>query len=178
MSNRIFIDTLFVIALINRRDQYHQQALDLAEQFEGHPLLVTDAVLLEIGNALARSYKQEAVEIIEQFLAAEEVEVVHLTPRLSAWHRLHTLVRAWSLPLRCLYAWCFAISSRIAGTSSCGTSITVCVDIFKRRLVFCHGFVFGLLLIVGEHLLHPFFIPAWWKPVLSHRCPFRRCRRR
>jgi uncharacterized protein len=46
VSNRIFIDTLFVIALINRRDQYHQQALDLAEQFEGHPLLVTDAVLL------------------------------------------------------------------------------------------------------------------------------------
>ena len=43
---------------------------------------MTDAVLLEIGNALARSYKQEAVEIIEQFLAAEEVEVVHLTPRL------------------------------------------------------------------------------------------------
>jgi predicted nucleic acid-binding protein len=24
VSNRIFIDTLFVIALINRRDQYHQ----------------------------------------------------------------------------------------------------------------------------------------------------------
>jgi predicted nucleic acid-binding protein len=84
VSNRIFVDTLFVIALINRRDQYHQQALDLAEQFEGSPLLVTDAVLLEIGNALARSYKQEAVEIIEQFLAAEEVEVVHLTPRLFA----------------------------------------------------------------------------------------------
>jgi predicted nucleic acid-binding protein len=79
---RIFIDTLFVIALINRRDQYHQQALDLAAQFEGHPLLVTDAVLLEIENALARSYKQEAVAIIEQFFAAEEVEVVHLTPHL------------------------------------------------------------------------------------------------
>ena len=72
MPNRIFID----------RDQYHQQALGLAEQFEGHPLLVTDAVLLEIGNALARSYKQEAVEIIAQFLAAEEVDVVHLTPYL------------------------------------------------------------------------------------------------
>ena len=56
MPNRIFIDTLFVIALINRRDQYHQQALDLAEQFEGALLLVTDAVLLEIGNTLARSY--------------------------------------------------------------------------------------------------------------------------
>jgi hypothetical protein len=32
VSNRIFIDTLFVIALINRRDQYYQPALDLAEQ--------------------------------------------------------------------------------------------------------------------------------------------------
>ena len=41
MPNRSFIDTLFVIALINRRDQYHQQAIDLAEQFEGDPLLVT-----------------------------------------------------------------------------------------------------------------------------------------
>ena len=82
MLTRIFIDTLFVIALINRRDQYHQQALDLAAQFEGHPSLVTDAVLLEIGNALARSSKQEAVEIIEQFFAAEEVEVVYLTSRL------------------------------------------------------------------------------------------------
>ena len=84
MSSRIFIDTLFVIALINRRDQYHQRAVELTDQFEGYPLLVTDAVLLEIGNALARGYKQEAVEIIEQFLAAEEVEVIHLTPRLFA----------------------------------------------------------------------------------------------
>jgi hypothetical protein len=41
-------------------------------------------VFLEIGNALARSFKREAIEIIEQFLAAEEVEVVHLTLHLFA----------------------------------------------------------------------------------------------
>ncbi len=52
----------------------------MAEQHEGHPLLVTDAVLLEIGNALARSYKQEAAAIIAQFLAAAEVDVVPLPP--------------------------------------------------------------------------------------------------
>ena len=100
MPNRIFVDTLFVIALINQRDQYHQQAVERAEQFDGHPLLVTDAVLLEIGNALARSYKQEAVEIIEQFLTAEEVEVVHLTPRLFeqavALYKTHH-DKAWGL---------------------------------------------------------------------------------
>ena len=53
----IFIDTAYVIALINRRDQYHSQALALARQYAGHPLLVTSAVLLEIGNALSQRYK-------------------------------------------------------------------------------------------------------------------------
>jgi len=71
-----------VIALINQRDQYHQQALELADRFEGYPLLITDAVLLEIGNALVRNYKQQATELIEQFLAADEVEVISLTPQL------------------------------------------------------------------------------------------------
>ena len=82
MSNRIFIDTGFVIALVNQRDQYHLPASELADRYEGYPSLVTDAVLLEIGNALSRGYKSEAIEIIEQFLTSEEVKVVHLTPEL------------------------------------------------------------------------------------------------
>ena len=82
MPNRIFVDTVFVIALINQRDQYHQQASELADRFGGYPLLTTDAVLLEIGNALARGYKQEAIEVIEQFLASDEVEIKRLTPYL------------------------------------------------------------------------------------------------
>ncbi len=82
MASRIFVDTGFVIALINQRDQYHQQALALADRLENMPLLTTDAVLLEIGNALARDYRQSAAEIIEYFLSASEVEIVHLTPEL------------------------------------------------------------------------------------------------
>ncbi len=82
VPNQIFVDTLFVIALINRRDQYHQQASELADRLEGYPLLITDVILLEIGNALARNYKKEAVEIIEQFLNSDEVKIVHLTPHL------------------------------------------------------------------------------------------------
>ena len=82
MPNRIFVDTLFVIALINPRDQYHAKASELAAKYEKHPLLITDAVLLEIGNGLARNYKQEAVEIIEDFIDSEEVEIAHLTPTL------------------------------------------------------------------------------------------------
>ncbi|MGH7451020.1 MAG: type II toxin-antitoxin system VapC family toxin [bacterium] len=73
---------MYVVALINQRDQYHKKASELADQFEGYPLLVTDAALLEIGNALARNYKKEAVKVIEQFLASDEVKIVHLTPQL------------------------------------------------------------------------------------------------
>lgn len=82
MSIPSFIDTAFVVALINQRDQYHQQASELSTRIEGEPLLITDAVLLEIGNALARTHKREAIQVIERFLAAPEVEVVSLTPQL------------------------------------------------------------------------------------------------
>jgi predicted nucleic acid-binding protein len=82
VSNRIFIDTLFVVALINPRDQYHAKATELAAKYESHPFLVSDAVLLEIGNGLARNYKQEAIEVIEGFFNSEEVEIVRLTPDL------------------------------------------------------------------------------------------------
>lgn len=82
MLPRILIDTLFVVALINQRDQYHQKASELADRYERYPLLVTDAVLLEIGNALARNYKSEAIAIIEDFLDSQEVEIVRLTRQL------------------------------------------------------------------------------------------------
>ncbi|MEH2370727.1 type II toxin-antitoxin system VapC family toxin [Nostoc sp.] len=84
VRNKIFVDTLFVVALINQRDQYHPRASELADSLETQLLITTDAVLLEIGNALARNYKNEAVEIIEHFFGSDEVEIVRLTPELFA----------------------------------------------------------------------------------------------
>lgn len=100
MTSRIFIDTVFVVALVNRRDQYHEQAVTLAERFDGHPLLVTDAVLLEIGNALSRNYKEEAVRIMDDFFASDEVKIVRLTRELfdKAYSLYKTYVdKEWSL---------------------------------------------------------------------------------
>ncbi|MGH7169240.1 MAG: type II toxin-antitoxin system VapC family toxin [Gemmataceae bacterium] len=82
MKARTFLDTLFVIALINQRDQYHERAAELAARYEGERFLTTDAVLLEIGNALAKKYRQEAVEAITHLLTSEDVEVVRLTAAL------------------------------------------------------------------------------------------------
>ena len=44
MSSKTFVDTSFVIALINKRDQYHQQARELADRFDGYPLLSVDFI--------------------------------------------------------------------------------------------------------------------------------------
>lgn len=82
MRTKIFIDTWFIVALINKRDQYHQKALALAKQFENYPLITTDAILLEVGNGLSGNYRNEVVELIEEFLTSDDVQVVHLTPKL------------------------------------------------------------------------------------------------
>ena len=46
-----FVDTSFVIAVVNRRDQHHAEAVGLADLYDGEPLVTTEAVLFEIGNA-------------------------------------------------------------------------------------------------------------------------------
>jgi predicted nucleic acid-binding protein len=82
MRIKIFVDTLFIVALINKRDQYHQIALNLAEQYENCPLITTDAIFLESGNKLSANYRNEVVEVIEQFLASDEIDVIRLTSEL------------------------------------------------------------------------------------------------
>ena len=82
MPPPIFLDTLFVVGLVNRRDQYHRQAIELSEQLEGSSFLTTDVMLLEIGNALAKGYKQESIKIINEFLQSEDTEIIHLNPVL------------------------------------------------------------------------------------------------
>lgn len=77
-----FVDTSFVIALINKADQYHQIAIQISDTVEGRTLVTTDAVLFEIGNALSKNFKRESVRIIEHFLTSSEVQVIHLDPPL------------------------------------------------------------------------------------------------
>ena len=80
--NKVFIDTSFVVALVNEKDQHHDRASELADLFDGYPLITTDAVLLEIGNALGRNFKEQAAEVIEGFLTSAEIEIVPLDTAL------------------------------------------------------------------------------------------------
>lgn len=82
MPEPLFVDTGYVIALINDNDVNHSWAVSLADRYEGSPLVTTDAVLLEIGNTLSRIARIEAGEIIRHFRYADEVTLVHLNPIL------------------------------------------------------------------------------------------------
>jgi hypothetical protein len=77
-----FIDTSFAIALINERDENHEKAVELSIKYERKPILTTDAVLLEIGNSLARNFKEQSITLIEKLLMTEETEIVRLDETL------------------------------------------------------------------------------------------------
>jgi predicted nucleic acid-binding protein len=80
MTQPIFLDTGYIIALVNQRDQFHVQASKLAERYDGDRFLTTDAVLLEIGNALSRNYKSSSIQILNHLFQDENTTIVHLTP--------------------------------------------------------------------------------------------------
>jgi len=77
-----FVDTLFVVGYTNERDQYHEKALEQAAIYNRKPVLVTDAVLLEIGNTLSGRFRQQAIQTIEDFFESDEVKIVRLDETL------------------------------------------------------------------------------------------------
>lgn len=81
MPDRIFLDTSFVIALLNDKDQYHGHAKTLSYKFENSSLLTTSAVLLEIGNSLAKDFRKEALEVIRVLTKSKRVEVAEIDLR-------------------------------------------------------------------------------------------------
>lgn len=96
----LFIDSAYVIALVNRRDKYHPEAVSLAHRYNKRKFVVTDAILFEIGNALARQFRESAANIFDQFLDSPEVEIVYTTPeRLEKAITLYKLMadKQWSL---------------------------------------------------------------------------------
>jgi uncharacterized protein len=82
MPKPLFVDTGYIIALINPNDTHHQEARHWSNKYDRHPIITTEAVLLEIGNALSRIARPEAVKIIEYFQTAPEATIIPLTPQL------------------------------------------------------------------------------------------------
>jgi|ERR671919_424620 predicted nucleic acid-binding protein len=68
MTVEVFLDTAYAIALSSANDHFHQRAVLLANQLEaaGTRLVTTQAVLLEIGNALSKQrYRYAAIQLLD-----------------------------------------------------------------------------------------------------------------
>ena len=56
LINKVFLDTSYAVALSAATDENHQRALEVAKELEtaSATFVTTRAILLEIGNALAK----------------------------------------------------------------------------------------------------------------------------
>ena len=73
---RFFLDTAYALALLNRRDQYHDAARQLFPRVrQAEEVWTTHAVLFEIANALSRLNRTGVVRFIRECFRAPNVRV-------------------------------------------------------------------------------------------------------
>lgn len=83
--NAVFVDTLYWIAITNPKDQWHQKAVEIRENYPVIRLVTTEAVLIELLNYFS-SYgsrmRQVAVNIVRAILSSADIEVIPHTNEL------------------------------------------------------------------------------------------------
>ena len=84
MKPPIFIDTSYFLALLNKRDKYHQAALQATRNYPP-PFVTTEAILLEVGDALAKPPRRSlAIRALRQIRADNNIKIVPITSDLFA----------------------------------------------------------------------------------------------
>ena len=90
----VFLDSSYAIALTTPKDAHHAAALRISHVLEapGSRVVTTRAVMVEIGDALARAnYRHTAADLIAHFEIDPNVEVVPLSEDL--FHKAFWLFR-------------------------------------------------------------------------------------
>jgi uncharacterized protein len=81
--DRLFLDTAFIQALLNPRDDFHDQAKKLFPQVRSaNKVWITEAVLVEVGNALSAFNRPGAVKFIQLCYSTENIQVVSISTEL------------------------------------------------------------------------------------------------
>ncbi|MBI4691186.1 MAG: type II toxin-antitoxin system VapC family toxin [Nitrospirae bacterium] len=76
----VFLDTGYLIALVNKKDNLHKIALESSEKFQG-PFITTQLVLIELANSLCLPPQRPlAITIIEKIQNDPLTTVVPLSP--------------------------------------------------------------------------------------------------
>jgi predicted nucleic acid-binding protein len=83
--NKVFLDAAYAIALSSVSDKYHQKAEKLAKKIQADDMkmITTRAVMLEIGNALAKvRYRAAAIELLDSIEEDPNIEIIPLSEEL------------------------------------------------------------------------------------------------
>lgn len=82
--NEGFIDTACVVALLNRRDQHHEAAVELFDSVRARSRLVTThAVCFEIGSFYSRpGEREQAAELLQDIDDAHDIDVLPVSEDL------------------------------------------------------------------------------------------------
>jgi uncharacterized protein len=77
--NRVFVDTAYIQALLNPRDQYHAKALELSHILQNaEQVVTTEFVLLEVGDAMSAIAKQGAIEYIDNLYTQDDITIIEI----------------------------------------------------------------------------------------------------
>lgn len=85
MKSEVFLDTAFAIAVTIKNDALHSEAAELARRIRAERIrmVTTQAVVFEIGNALAKArHRSLAIELIDSLRNDADVEVLDVSDDL------------------------------------------------------------------------------------------------
>lgn len=82
-GDRLFLDTAFIQALLNPRDNYHNQAKQLFPRIRtASEVWITEAIFAEVGNALSAFNRNGAVQFIQECYRTDNIKVVSINTQL------------------------------------------------------------------------------------------------
>jgi predicted nucleic acid-binding protein len=82
-KERFFLDTVFIQALVDRNDDLHSKVVKLLPRMrQAKRVWVTEAVFIEVANALSKMYRAKAAEFIEECYNTPNISVVPLDAQL------------------------------------------------------------------------------------------------
>ena len=74
---KLFLDTVFIQALLNPRDQYHLVARAFLPRVRvAAEVWLTEAILIEVGNGLSAIDRRSAVQFIQNCYTATNMKIV------------------------------------------------------------------------------------------------------
>lgn len=81
----VFLDSSHLIALASTRDEFHQKSIEVAREVAaaGRRIVTTEAVLLEVGNSLARlRFRRSAAALLRSVSSDAQAVVEPITTTL------------------------------------------------------------------------------------------------